>query len=181
MILLNNRIFNKIQLYVNGKSIYFGTIDEFAERGHLSAIILFPEQYCSKNAFCWSARNGYLNVVKWLHYHHRDTSYIAIDYAAMNGHLDIVKWLLINSNEGMGIDALFNAISFKHFNTTKFLYNIFTDKEHKFYHKIMNIYGSTREYYYAISTSNTIINHATNYSNKIIIDWLKEQQSIKQN
>jgi hypothetical protein len=39
-----------------------------------------------------AARNGHLDIVKWLYNHRGKRSHLAIDLAAGSGHLDVIKW-----------------------------------------------------------------------------------------
>ena len=54
-----------------------------------------------KKVFDWAARNGHLNVVKYLIENRNEgCTTDAMDSAAGNGHLNVVKWLYENRNEG---------------------------------------------------------------------------------
>src|SRR3989337_934342 len=47
------------------------------------------------------AKNGHIELVKWLHENRMEGCTIwAMEWAAQNGHLDIVKWLHENRREG---------------------------------------------------------------------------------
>lgn len=54
------------------------------------------------DAMAFAAREGHLEVVKWLHYNEKegDCTINAMDAAAGNGHLEVVKWLHANRTEG---------------------------------------------------------------------------------
>ncbi len=73
--------------------------------GDLSvAISTFPTsayKIYNKDSWNWAAKNGHLDVVKWLHTNRIEgCSTDAMDWAAQNGHLDVVKWLHENRTEG---------------------------------------------------------------------------------
>jgi len=49
----------------------------------------------------WAAKNGHLEVVKWLHENRKEGSTTkAMDFAAEYGHLEILKFLHENRKEG---------------------------------------------------------------------------------
>lgn len=56
---------------------------------------------CTTDAMDLAAKNGHLEVVKWLHENRTEGCSIdALERAAENGHLEIVKWLCENRREG---------------------------------------------------------------------------------
>jgi hypothetical protein len=64
---------------------------------HICDCKLLPLQKCSING---AARNGYLEVIKWLYENHTEGCiFDAMILAARNGHLPIVKWLHENHTE----------------------------------------------------------------------------------
>ncbi|KAE9073979.1 hypothetical protein PF007_g25590, partial [Phytophthora fragariae] len=70
-----------------------------------------------------AAKNGHLEVVKWLHQNRAEgcTSH-AMDSAAGHGHLDVVKWLHLNRTEGCTSDAMDSAASGGHLDVVKWLH-----------------------------------------------------------
>ena len=56
--------------------------------------------YIKNNLMKYAAKNGHLEVVKWLHENHIEgRTDEAMDWAAKNGHLEIVIWLHLNRKE----------------------------------------------------------------------------------
>ena len=87
---------------------------------------------CSTSAMDWSARNGYLDIVQWLHFNRSEgCSHNAMDDAALRGHLDIVKWLHFNRSEGCSYIAMKDAVRNGHIAIVKYLYEngLFTDRD----------------------------------------------------
>jgi len=48
----------------------------------------------------YAAKNGYLEIVKYLHKNRMGGTTDAMDYAAENGHIETVRWLHQNRSEG---------------------------------------------------------------------------------
>jgi len=59
------------------------------------------------DAMDYAARNGHLDVIKWLHINRSEgcTKY-AMAMAAEHGHLDVLKWLHLNRSEGCTKNAM---------------------------------------------------------------------------
>jgi len=58
-------------------------------------------------AIDYADKNGYLEIVKWLHENREEgCTTAAMDLAVENGHLEVVKWLHENRKEGCTIDAM---------------------------------------------------------------------------
>ena len=79
-----------------------------------------------------ASREGYLEVVKWLHFNRSEgCSTNAIDLAAQNGHLGVVKWLHSNRSEGCSAYALLTAAQAGHKNIVKYLVenSLVTDRD----------------------------------------------------
>ena len=96
-----------------------------AEYGRLSIL-----KYCNEKKFRFgggamdnAARQGHLEIVKWLHENRSEgcTTW-AIDMAAYNGHLEVVKWLHENRTEGCTTDAMDHAAWMGHLEVVKFLH-----------------------------------------------------------
>ena len=78
---------------------------------------------CSTSAMDWAARNGYLDIVQWLHFNRSEgCTTSAMDFAAEFGHIDIVQWLHFNRSEGCSANALRSAALNGHINVVKYLY-----------------------------------------------------------
>jgi ankyrin repeat protein len=84
-----------------------------------------------------AAKNGHLEIVKWLESHYKQWQTIhenqkegdrdictkwAMNYAAANGHLETVKWLHENRNEGCTINAMNWAAHNGHLEVIKWLH-----------------------------------------------------------
>eukprot|EP00122_Pirum_gemmata_P008844 Pgem_evm1s8163 len=49
---------------------------------------------CTEKAMYWAARNGHLEVLKYLHeVVNADCPFEAVNWAARNGHLEVLKYL----------------------------------------------------------------------------------------
>jgi ankyrin repeat protein len=78
----------------------------------------------------WAAKNGHLNVIKWLHENiSKDINYEdnlcttwAIDWAAIYGNLDIIKFLHENRTEGCTRWAMNGAAYYGNLEIVKFLH-----------------------------------------------------------
>ncbi|KAF1788715.1 Ankyrin repeat-containing domain [Phytophthora cactorum] len=69
-------------------------------------------QSCTTWSMDNAARQGYLHVVKSLHFHRTEgCTAEAMSAAAENGHLDVVRWLHWNRTEGCDSTALSRAIT----------------------------------------------------------------------
>lgn len=53
---------------------------------------------CTSLAMDFAARNGYMDVVSWLHARQVKCTNAASDWAAMKGHVDVLEWLYANTN-----------------------------------------------------------------------------------
>jgi len=97
-----------------------------AKNGHLEVIKFLHEntsQGCTKYAIDYAACNGHLEVVKFLHENRQEgCTRDAIDYAACNGHLEVVKFLHENRQEGCTKDAMNFAAIRGHLEIVKFLH-----------------------------------------------------------
>jgi hypothetical protein len=78
---------------------------------------------CTPDVLDHAARRGYLNIVKWLHFH---TTYgcttDAMDNAAAYGHLEVVIWLHKNRNEGCSVEGMNKAARWGEFEMVKWLH-----------------------------------------------------------
>ena len=96
-LILNRRTLICLQRYNDGKILTKTlNIDIFARYGHLSLIILYntPNVICTTNAMNWASENGYLDVVKFLHFNRTEgCTKWAMNWAAQNGHNNIIDYL----------------------------------------------------------------------------------------
>ncbi|RLN83836.1 hypothetical protein BBJ28_00020071 [Nothophytophthora sp. Chile5] len=101
-------------------------MDWAAREGHLEMVKwlhINRIEGCTTLALDWAAREGHLEVVKWLHDNRREGWIMdAMRGAAINGHLDVVKWLHANYSEGYKIDAMATAVGNGHLGVVKWLY-----------------------------------------------------------
>jgi len=76
----------------------------------------------SDDALDLAARNGHLDVIKWLHANRTEggTGW-AMDLAALNGHLDVIKWLHAHRTEGCTKSAINWAAINGHLDVIKWL------------------------------------------------------------
>ncbi|POM58815.1 Hypothetical protein PHPALM_36489 [Phytophthora palmivora] len=76
-----------------------------------------------------AAKNGYLDVVKWLHVNRTEGCTVdAMNEAAASGHLHVVRWLQQNRHEGCTAIALTRALMHAHFEVVLFLHaHVFED------------------------------------------------------
>ena len=78
---------------------------------------------CTRNAMDYAARNGYLDVVKFLHNNRNEGCTIkAMDWAARCGHLDVVKFLHNNGKKCI-TNAMNWAAKYGHLDIVKFLHD----------------------------------------------------------
>jgi hypothetical protein len=106
---------------MNRKHDFFDTA---AANGELSLLMSLPASFSgSKSAMADAARNGHLEVVKWLHDNRSEgCTTRAMDDAAYNGHLDVIKWLHCNRTEGCSKDAMDWAARYGHLDVVKWLH-----------------------------------------------------------
>lgn len=71
-----------------------------------------------------AAANGHLEILKWLHTHHRDDGCTtqAMDRAAARNHLEVVRWLHQHRSEGCTTDAMDGAIAGNHLEMVQWLH-----------------------------------------------------------
>jgi len=92
--------------------------------------VRLKNQYISKKLYNskihtwkWTARNGYLEIVKWLHENNKPgCTTDVMDLAAMHGHLEVVKWLHENRNEGCTTWAIDLAASMGNLKVVEWLH-----------------------------------------------------------
>ncbi|TYZ60352.1 hypothetical protein PybrP1_011203 [[Pythium] brassicae (nom. inval.)] len=103
-------------------------VSDARARGDANAGALRHPRGATANAICTTAaldgaaRNGYLEVVKFLHTHRREgCTAAAMDSAAENGHLDIVRFLHEHRREGCTLSALERAVAKCHWDVISFL------------------------------------------------------------
>ena len=78
---------------------------------------------CTPCAMDLAAKNGHLEVIKWLHHYRTEgCSYRAMNWAANNGHLEVVKWLHENRKEGCTKEAFYWAATSGHLDVIKFIH-----------------------------------------------------------
>ncbi len=95
-----------------------------ARNGHMEVVKWLHNngKSYSTRAMDLASRYGHLDVVKWLHYNGKRCTTNAMDWAAENGHLDVVKWLH-NNRKRCTNDAMDWADENGHLDVVKFLYN----------------------------------------------------------
>ena len=96
-----------------------------AENGHLEIVTWLHEnrnEGCTTDAMDWAAMNGHLEMVQWLHENRTEgcTTY-AMDYAAYSGHLETVQWLHENRTEGCTTYAMDWAVRNGHLEIVEYL------------------------------------------------------------
>ena len=105
--------------YINGDmAAFYGYLNLIKEKNKEKKYILF-----TKNAMDWAAQNGYLEIVKWLHFNRKEgCTFFAMNWAAHYGHLEIVKWLHLNRKEGCSVFAIDSAARNGHLKVIKWLH-----------------------------------------------------------
>jgi Ankyrin repeats (3 copies) len=97
------------QEHINSITEYDCILDEAAYYGHLDLVKYLHSigSKCTKWAMDWSALDGYLEVVQFLHFDRQEgCTQNAMNWAAEKGHLDVVKFLYHNRIEGIPEQAL---------------------------------------------------------------------------
>ena len=123
-VICNKNLLQLIVSFQHGYKYYKITDGDLASKyGWLS---LIRERYLFLTftfiAMNLAARNGHLEVVKWLHQNRTEgCTTDAMDHAASNGHLDVVKWLHQNRKEGCTKDAMDWAAGNGHLEVVNFL------------------------------------------------------------
>eukprot|EP00644_Phytophthora_capsici_P012069 jgi/Phyca11/106581/e_gw1.12.162.1 len=99
-------------------------VEAAAANGHLEIVkCLVEEGFPATNALFVAAKNGFVDIVKWLHEKFSHYSCAGtMDTAAANGHLDIVKWLHDNCNQDCTVDAMDNAAGNGFFHVVQWLH-----------------------------------------------------------
>jgi len=119
-------------------------VNYFCTHGDLEMV-----KYChrinipfTKGAIDWSARNGHLEIVKWLFENRKDgfTS-ISIDFASMNGHLHVVKWFSKNTRVVCSEQTMQFALENNHTTIMKWLHENKTECQSKEYVHIIVRYA----------------------------------------
>ena len=105
----------------------YHTYEYLSEKGCLEGLKWVythnPEAKCSTHAMDNAAKNGHLDVVKWLHENRIEgCTDDAMEKAAENGHYEIVKWLYKNRCEGCIGTSILSAYSNKHYQIVTWLY-----------------------------------------------------------
>ena len=78
---------------------------------------------CTKAVMDEAAKNGHLDVVKWLHTNRTEgCTEKAMNMAAENGHLDVVEFLHPNRTEGCTLEAICSAASNGRFDVALWLF-----------------------------------------------------------
>ena len=77
---------------------------------------------CTKSIMNYCAANGYLDIVKFLHYNRTEgCTTDAMDYAASKGNIEVIKFLYYNRNEGCSFRAMSFASQKGYREVVKFL------------------------------------------------------------
>ena len=117
-----------VQSMFRFKIPYFDSVDPMnlaAKNGHLEIVKWLHESggICTTFAMDLAAYNGHLEIVKWLHENRQEgCTKNAMDYAALTDNLKIIKWLHENRNEGCSEWAMNFAASYNRFEIVKWLY-----------------------------------------------------------
>ena len=85
--------------YINGDiAAFYGYLALIKEKKYITFTF---------DAMNYAAKNGHLEVVKWLHFNRKEGfNFCTMNLAAANGHLEVVKWLHLNRKEGCTFDAM---------------------------------------------------------------------------
>jgi len=95
---------------------------EIASSIDISEFLFEEEQLATVQAMDFAAKNGHLEVIKFLHENRTEgCSQRAIDLAAQYGHFKVVKWLLENRMEGFSHASLDWAAGNGHLQILQFL------------------------------------------------------------
>ncbi|EGG18578.1 hypothetical protein DFA_04072 [Cavenderia fasciculata] len=112
---------------INNASCNVYTMDVVAKNGHLDVIKFLHEnrsEGCTLNAMNDAASNGHLDIIKFLHFNRTEgCSTHAMIFASYKGDYDIVEWLHFNRSEGCSTTAMDNAARNGHFKILKFLHD----------------------------------------------------------
>ena len=92
--------------------------------GYLDMVkwIHWHKPYIIRSLIDPAAFGGHLEVVKWLHSKGYSCTENAMDWAAESGHLDVVKWLYENRTEGCTTYAMDWAAKKGHLDVVKWLH-----------------------------------------------------------
>ncbi|EGZ11588.1 hypothetical protein PHYSODRAFT_336109 [Phytophthora sojae] len=116
----------KLELEPTRPSCTTDVMDLAARNGHLEMVKWLHynrSEGCTTKAMDEAARGGHLEVVKWLHEHRTEGCTVgAMDSAAGGGHLEVVKWLHENCTEGCSRDAMTLAAESGHLRVLRWLH-----------------------------------------------------------
>ncbi|GMF28985.1 unnamed protein product [Phytophthora fragariaefolia] len=101
-------------------------ITQAAREGHLDVVKWLDARKCPATtaAMDEAASAGFLEVVQWLHRNRTEgCSMSAMNGAAENGHLDVVKWLHAERNEGCSVSAMEKAAGNGHLEVVQWLHS----------------------------------------------------------
>ena len=97
-----------------------------ARNGHLEIVKWLHEnrkEGCTKDAMNMAAEKGHLKVIKWLHKNRQEgCTSDAMNLAAEEGHLRVIKWLHKNKKEGCTKYAIHWAIRNGHLEIAKWIH-----------------------------------------------------------
>ncbi|OQS02249.1 hypothetical protein THRCLA_05355, partial [Thraustotheca clavata] len=101
-----------------------------------------PEAIIPRRAFNLAAINGYLDIVKYLHFHPKckGCTTLALDGAAVNGHRDVVEFLCQNRSEGCTFAALTMAAEGGFIEIVRLLLTHRNESPGDFYMYLDNVY-----------------------------------------
>ncbi|KAH6592744.1 hypothetical protein BASA61_004454 [Batrachochytrium salamandrivorans] len=102
-----------------------------AKNGHLDIVKFLHAnrtEGCTSKAMDCAARHGHLEVVQFLHTHRSEgCTSVAMDSAAAYGHFDIIQWLHLNRTEGCTWAAMDSAAASGYLEIVQFLHSSRTE------------------------------------------------------